>query len=103
VTVYVDYMAAPFVTRRNVMVMCHMIADTTEELLAMADRLGLRREWLQDAGTYREHFDLAKTKRALAVQHGAVEVTQRELAQRVRGKLTATEVQRSLRGSGDAR
>ena len=74
-TVYVDNMRAPF----GRMVMCHMIADTTEELLAMADKIGVARKWLQDGGTYREHFDIALSKRELAVKAGAKEVTQRDV------------------------
>ena len=69
--VYVDDMEAPF---RN-MVMCHMMADTTEELLEMADKISVQRKWIQHPGTYSEHFDIAKTKRALAVKHGAEEIT----------------------------
>lgn len=72
--VFVDDMKAVY----GRMIMCHMGADTTEELLAMVDKIGVARKWLQCAGTWREHFDIALSKRALAVQHGAVEVTQRE-------------------------
>lgn len=68
--VYVDDMRAPFGRMR----MCHMLADTTEELLAMADKIGVQRRWLQCAGTPKEHFDIALSKRALAVAAGAVEV-----------------------------
>ncbi len=74
-TVYVDDMQASF----GRMKMCHMMADTTEELMAMADRIGVQRKWVQYPGTYREHFDIAMSKRALAVAAGAREVTQREL------------------------
>lgn len=73
--VYVDDMAAPF----GRMIMSHMIADSHEELLRMADALGLQRRWIQHAGTYREHFDVSRQKRAQAVRLGAIEVTQREL------------------------
>ena len=52
--IIVDDMKAPF----GRMVMCHMMADTTEELLAMADKIGVDRKWLQAAGTKREHFDI---------------------------------------------
>ena len=47
-TVYVDNMQAPF----GRMKMCHMVADTSEELLAMADKIGVQRKWLQKAGTH---------------------------------------------------
>ncbi|MDR5839373.1 DUF4031 domain-containing protein [Caballeronia sp. LZ034LL] len=75
-TVYVDNMREPY----GRMVMCHMLADTTEELLAMADRIGVARKWLQKAGTYHEHFDIALSKRALAVQAGAREIGRKEVA-----------------------
>ena len=60
-TVYVDDMRAPF----GRMIMCHMIADSTAELLNMADRIGVARRWIQHRGTVREHFDIARSKRAL--------------------------------------
>lgn len=74
-SVYVDDMEASF----GRMVMCHMAADSTEELLAMADAIGVARKWIQKPGTWQEHFDIAKSKRAQAVQLGAIEVTSREL------------------------
>jgi hypothetical protein len=84
-SVYVDDMKAGF----GRMVMCHMLADTTDELLAMADKIGVQRKWLQHAGTYREHFDIALSKRALAVQHGAVEITLRDAAMMQRARREA--------------
>jgi hypothetical protein len=70
--VYVDDMRAPF----GRMVMCHMYADTHDELVAMADKIGVARKWIQHPGhPVKEHFDIALSKRALAVQHGAVETT----------------------------
>lgn len=76
--VYVDDMKAPY----RGMLMCHMSADTTAELLAMADRIKVARKWIQAGGTHREHFDICQAKRALAVSFGAEEVTQREMARR---------------------
>jgi Protein of unknown function (DUF4031) len=76
--VYVDDMKAPF----RGMLMCHMSADSTEELLAMADKIKVARKWIQYPGTYREHFDICLSKRALAVSYGAEEVTQQKLARR---------------------
>lgn len=81
--VYVDDMRAPF----GRMIMSHMIADTRPELLAMADRIGVPLKWLQDAGTYREHFDICRKKRARAVYFGAIEITQRDLARRIHARL----------------
>lgn len=73
-TVYVDDMRANF----GRMVMCHMIADTKVELLVMASRIGVNPKWIQKEGTYKEHFDIALSKRALAVKLGAVEITWRQ-------------------------
>jgi hypothetical protein len=70
-TVYVDDMRAGF----GRMIMCHMIADTEAELHAMADRIGVARKWYQG-----DHYDIALSKRALAVEHGAREITMRQLA-----------------------
>lgn len=83
-TVYVDDMHLSPVGRLGRMKMSHMIADSTDELLAMADRIGLARRWLQAAGTAREHFDVSMSLRKKAVAAGAVEITMRELAMRCR-------------------
>jgi hypothetical protein len=61
------------------MVMCHMVADTTAELVAMAQRIGVSIVWIQNAGTSREHFDVCKSARARAVAAGAQEITMMEL------------------------
>jgi hypothetical protein len=61
--------------RRNGNRWCHMWADTRQELDAMADKLGLRRSWVQlDTKPYMIHYDLVPSKRALAVKAGAVEI-----------------------------
>lgn len=86
-SVYVGTARWPF----GRMLMCHMFADSTGELLEMADRIGVQRKWIQKAGTPDEHFDIAKTKRSLAVNCGAVEVDDRtmvELFRRKRGQQT---------------
>lgn len=89
-TVYVDTMRAPYRGMR----MSHMVADSTAELLAMADRIGVARRWLQCAGTYREHFDVCESMRAAALRAGAVEISERELGamlvRRRRGEFTTT-------------
>lgn len=74
--VYVDNMTAKF----GRMIMCHMIADTQEELFEMVDKIGVQRKWVQDYGTRREHFDISLTKKKLAIEFGAKEISMRELA-----------------------
>lgn len=68
------------------MVMCHMIADSREELLNMASNVGVDVRWIQKAGTALEHFDVCKTRRALAVKLGAIEITERELVMKCRAR-----------------
>lgn len=76
-TVYVDNMAASLGRMR----MRHMIADTDDELHAMAEKIGIaRRHWQSPAKTSGSHYDICISKRRLAVLAGAVEVTMRELA-----------------------
>jgi hypothetical protein len=56
------------------MKMSHMIADTPDELHAMADLLGLDRAWFQHpprASFW--HYDVSQTKRKAAIQLGAIE------------------------------
>ena len=73
-TVYVDNMNAKF----GRLIMCHMVADTDQELHAMADAIGVDRKWFQAPPRHRPHYDIAKSKRALAVGLGAVEITWRQ-------------------------
>jgi hypothetical protein len=72
-TVYVDDMRASF----GRMVMCHMIADTDAELHAMADRIGVSRRWHQAPPKHDSHYDIALSKRDLAIAAGAVQITWR--------------------------
>ena len=75
-TVYVDDGAIPF----GRMKMAHMIADTTEELIAMAEAIGLSYPLIQRRGTWAEHYDVSQSKRLLAIAAGAVEVDRWRLA-----------------------
>lgn len=82
--VYVDDMRAPY----GRLVMCHMIADTDDELHAMADRIGVSRRWHQKPPKVRHsHYDICLSKRAQAVAAGAREITVRETAAICRAKL----------------
>jgi hypothetical protein len=68
-TVYVDDVRHPF----GRMVMCHMWADTLDELMAMADRIGIARKWLQKPPKASwVHFDVSLGKKAQAIALGAV-------------------------------
>lgn len=70
-TVYVDDMKAKY----GRMVMCHMLADTDDELHAMAARIGVARRWHQSPPKHDSHYDIALSKREAAVAAGAVEIT----------------------------
>lgn len=76
--VYVDDMHLSHLGHFGRMKMCHMLADSDEELRAMAERIGVALKWHQHAGTHRSHFDIATAKRVLAVAAGAKEITMRD-------------------------
>ena len=82
-SVYVDDMRAAF----GRMVMCHMMADSTDELLEMADKIGVQRRWIQKAGTPMEHFDISQSKKALAIRNGAIPLSMMELGRLLNRKV----------------
>jgi len=84
--VYVDDMHQTEMGKYRRMKMCHMLADTEDELLAMADKIGVARRWHQYPGTPKSHFDVCMSKRALAVQLGAVEIEMRRTGEIVSAK-----------------
>lgn len=93
-TVYVDDMHQhPMGLMRSpsgrVMRMSHMLADTSEELMAMAYAIGMRPEWIQKPGTAREHFDVPLFRRRMAIKLGAREITMRDAAALVRNRSTS--------------
>lgn len=75
--VYIDDFNAPF----GRMLMCHMMADTREELLAMVDKIGVQRRWEQTEGRF-PHFDICLSKKKIAIKHGAIECSARDLVKR---------------------
>jgi hypothetical protein len=84
--VYVDNYGAAF----GRMIMSHMIADSHEELLEIARKIGVQEKWIQYEGTYREHFDICLSKRKKAVLLGAIEMSPIELVKKMysrRGKV----------------
>lgn len=75
--VYVDNVRLPY----GCMVMCHMWADALDELLAMADRIGVGRKWIQghptlSFGRHRNaswiHFDVSLGCKHKALALGAI-------------------------------
>jgi len=83
--VYVDNVRIPFRGMR----MSHMIADSLDELHAMAHSIGMKREWFQQ--TSFPHYDVSDERRAAAVALGAVAVERKELVlamRRYRAALT---------------
>lgn len=68
------------------MIMCHMTADTSEELFAMAVKIGVYAGHVQKRGTPREHFNVCLSKRSLAVAMGAIEISERRTVEIMRAK-----------------
>lgn len=55
------------------MIMCHMWADSLDELLQMADAIGVERRWLQEPPKASwVHFDVSIAKKMAAIGRGAV-------------------------------
>ncbi len=81
-SVYVDRLAVYGQWRWGVS--CHMVADTVEELHAMADKIGHKRAWFQPGGGNPPHYDLTASRRKLAVKNGAIEIDRRQLVAFIR-------------------
>ena len=67
---------------------CHLLADTRDELHAMADALGIPRRFFQEH-PWRWHHDLPAHLRPLAVELGAREVSMHEVGALLRRRRTA--------------
>ena len=76
--VYVDNARIPY--RR--MIMCHMLADSIEELHEMADKIGIKRKWFQTKNT--PHYDICLAKRTLAIENGAIEADRKKIVELIR-------------------
>ncbi len=92
--VYVDNMKAKF----GRLILCHMIADSKEELLQMANKIGVNVKWIQYEGTYKEHFDICSIKRKEAIKLGAKEISWRELGMQINMRVGSPflEIQKKL-------
>lgn len=69
-TVYVDDMCLPY----GRMIMCHMIADSAQEMHDFAHEIGIARHWFQG-----DHYDICLAKKRRARRLGAIEVTRRAM------------------------
>jgi hypothetical protein len=77
----------------------HLQADTREELQAFASALGLRPEWLQSkpGRPEKDHYDLDRGGRELALRRGAIAESRRDGAHRRRALRSA---QRQIQAAG---
>lgn len=65
----------------------HLVTDgDAAELATFAQRIGLKPSWLQNAGTWREHYDLFGSRLQRAAAAGAVQVDRREFVRLLRVK-----------------
>jgi hypothetical protein len=64
---------------------CHLLADSRDELHAMADQLGIPRRFFQDH-PWRWHHDLPAHLRPLAIEYGALEVTMHDVGVLLRAR-----------------
>jgi hypothetical protein len=65
------------------MKMCHMLADSLDELHAMADKIGIKRKWFQgDAST--PHYDICQAKRDMAISLGAIVADRKKVVELIR-------------------
>lgn len=70
---------------------CHMVADSLDELHEFAQKIGLRRDWFQrSTGAGWPHYDLTKGRREVALKAGAIELTCRQLVEKLREKREAS-------------
>lgn len=54
-------------------------AEGTRELIEFVGRYGLRPEWIQYAGTYREHFDAREPEGLAMLRDGALPAANRDI------------------------
>lgn len=64
------------------MKLCHMLADSLDELHEMAERIGLKREWFQPKST--PHYDVNLERRKLALRFGAVEADRKKVVELIK-------------------
>ena len=70
--VYVDKTRNAF----GKMTLCHLMADTAEELHSMADKIGMKRCWFQNRRV--PHYDICQKQKTLALRAGAIEIDRKQ-------------------------
>lgn len=90
VTILIDTPRA-HVFRGRTISSSHMCSDLpgaagTAELLAFARRIGSKAEWIQERGSWNEHFDVMNARYGRAIAAGAAAVRPRELVAAMRDK-----------------
>ena len=63
---------------------CHLFGDTDEEVLEFGRIIGLKASWFQRKQGRLNHFDLNETKRAEAIEAGAIQCSQEFIAKRIK-------------------
>jgi len=72
---YVDIlMEHGFIYRGKHTPSCHLFSDNIQELIATAEALKLKQNWLHKSRLLIPHFDLVESKRKRALKLGAVEL-----------------------------
>jgi hypothetical protein len=72
-------------------ILSHMMADTADEMHAMALQLGLTRRYCQG-----DYYEVIQKQRRVALSLGAVELSEAELARRVGEQRRAAQEARQL-------
>lgn len=78
---------AVYIDKANIkyrrMIMCHMIADSYEELHDMAKNIGMKSDWFQSNASF-PHYDVCLMRKKKALEYGAIEVSRKELVIKMR-------------------
>ena len=78
---------AVYIDKANIkykrMIMCHMIADSYEELHYMAKKIGMKSAWFQNNASF-PHYDVCLMRKNKALEYGAIEVSRKELVIKMR-------------------
>jgi hypothetical protein len=69
---------------------CHLLADSEEELHAFALSIGMKRSWFQSGDSHAmPHYDLVASRRRLALTKGAIDISRKQLCERLNNYRTA--------------